>query len=849
VQASRLLSSYPVPPTSSFTCPPCSVRILHPSGSISSRYTACTIQQSECEIRCFKETPKQLETPEISTCCYPIEDQTPPVYIDFIPIITDRGGPDPLPDILVVHRDGTIRRISGDLQETRWVCASVAETLSRALSPEVLSAHWINYAEASTALLRKRDDILKGCAASESSFLVLVYRDGDHQESGVRFSVFDVPVTLRNSFNSSNHGQRLQLLLSNPLPESKRLSLAADLQIDFHAPSARLSLSSRNELINYDVSAYVPEVSCKLFFEESHFSLFPLSGTLAAGALRSAVEIYDMKYQSVKAHFDLNTKSRRRGPEDSARKAVRFILYFAKTNTLVGVRGRNLLTFNLPIQRTKRRSSSQAESLLIDSLRYNTYVSARVTAKAHAGLGPGFSKALFVPNQLEKAGWEARQKKVDELVHNNEVEEFERFMVNELENVAVEDSSSKDPSHLWLPSDEQFVASEKIRYLLSKIFRPSTTSPTVGAGETGACVIIAFYPPRLMKWLARHNYLRTPEIERALSDEHSPKQLKLGAVADAIVGQDPSLSLLAEYLGGANIVGLDEVVTMVKILIKNEVTMAQTRPPTQRLLLEDSHTMALDEADSYRQDISSSQSQSETTAGGWSGESMTALNRALEIFYGFLPFNITSAIRMHLDIDEILALIQFLRQQLFRSGHTSSFPSFSAASNGDVLALEITVTILSSCIDALGALTFLGATSNQELWQGLVPDLKAEISLALAGIEEATYLKGVVQEVVRYGNAATSAQVRPSGSFRQHLGEEDAEAGNFTWDHAEPMDEHIGDLREVSSLLPLSLKMEDEASKTERRREGGEVVAKTRREMQYLRSRNIGRYSFERLIL
>jgi hypothetical protein len=771
------------------------------------------------------------------------------LYVDFVPTVADISEPETLPDILVVHRDGTVRRISGDLQEVRWVAASVPKPDESALPPEVVSAHWVSYVDASTALLRRRDDILKECAAPGSSFLVLVYRDGDHQVSGLRFGVFGLPATLRSSFTFGSSGQRLRLLLSNRIPDSKRWNLAANPQIDFHAPSARLSISARNELINYDLSAYAPDVSSQLVFDEGHSSIFPLTSTLAAGALRSDIQIYDTNYQSIKARFELNTKSRRRGPEDSARKTVRFISYFARINVLVAVRGRSLLTFNLPRQKGKKGISSPAGNLLIHSLGRSTYASTRITVQDQAEFGPGFSKALFVPNQLEIAGWEARQQILDEMVKQDRVEEFERLMAEELQETLADEEHRIENPALTLPGDEQFVRFDKIQYLLSKIFCISDNQPPLIDGEKGLNAVIAFFPPRLLRWLAQHNHLSTFEIERALSNEYLQVQVKLGAIPHSIMEHDLSLSLLMDYLLGGNVPGLDEALTVIKMLINDAVAMAQVRSPSEQLLLEDSEKMALDQPDVHEKDIPGSESQRAVDAGGWSRECTIAINRTLEILDGFSPFKVISALRAHLHKEEALALIQFLRQQLFQSGNTSSFPNMPLVAEGTVLSLEITVSVLSSCIDALGPLGFLGSAPEQGLWPGIVPDLKTEVSLALAGIEEATYLKGLLQEMVRYGDAATSTAVLPSDSSLQQLGKQETGAGTIVSVYAKPVEEQGHGLPEQSALLPLSFNVENGVSKTKKRKGGGEIIERSGRELQYLKSRNIGRYSFEKLIL
>ena len=696
--------------------------------------------------------------------------------------------------------------------------------------------------------MRRRDDVLKECATSGSSFLVLVYRDGDHQPSRLRIGVFEVPMTLRMSVTSVTSGERLRLLSSNLIPEAKRWNLANP-QFDFHAPSARLSISSTNELFYYDISAYAPDISARLVFDHGHSSLFPLTGTLAAGALSSGIKIYDMKYKSVKARLEVNTKSKRKDSEDNAPRTVRFLSYFAKLNVLLAVCGRDLLIFDMTREGLQRWNSSQGGGLLIDSLGCSTYASASITARVQAEIGPGFSKIHFMPNKLEMAGWEARQRKLDELVQQNQAEIFEVAMASDLLEVAAGEAHRAKHSPLKLPSDEQFVSYNKIHYLLSKIFCAIEDPSAEYRTDKGANIVVAFSPPRLLRWLARRSHLSTSEIKSALRGEHPQLQLRLGAVAQSIMEQDPSLSLLVDYLQGANLSGLDEAVIVVSMLIKDAVSLARREAPTEQLSIGDFQRTVRDQPAADGDGIIASGSQAAAPAGGWSRECITAINHALEILCGFSPSEITLGLRNHLATEEALALVQFLRQQLFRGGYTSSFSSFSWVSEDEVLSLRNTVLILSGCIDAIGPRGFLDSTTDQGLWQGLVPDLKTEISLALAGIEEATYLKGVLQEMVRYGSAAGNTEVLSTDPTMHRFGESVTETGRLVRRYAVRLEEQGQDLYEQPPLLPLSLAVENTVTKTKKRKGGGEDITRSARELQYLKNRSLGRYSFERLIV
>jgi hypothetical protein len=839
-----------VPPTSSFSCPPCSIRRRLAGKSATIRYTVCALKQPEIQIQCFEERSDKSIAPIIQKQRIDLDDESPPLYLDFVPNTSPGTESEAPPDVIAVHRDGRVRRVLGTLSQTRWISQSIPTNQNRALPPEVVSAHVLGYEETKSALLKRREDIIQTCPAAETSFLVLVYRSGDHQESGLNFGVFEVPNTLPNHNALATSSQRLRLLVSNPIPESVRWSTTEDLQISLQGPCARLSISSRKELLQYDLSTYTPTVCSKVVFQEQYSSLFPLTSNLAAAANRSAVQIYDTKYQSNQARYKLSTRSKTGGSAEAARKSVRFVSFFAKIKTLVAFRGRNLITFDLDRAKADPNDSSGGDSLLINSIGKGAGTSSKLKDSSAKEVGPSFSKFLFERNQAADTEWESQRKVLDGLVQEQRLNDFERMMAADLTGSSAEQKSASETMDPMLPREDQFVSYEKTTYLLSKIFNLSRSRFDGASQERNTSdLVITFFPRRLFKWLAERNLLGTYEVERALSDQSFQAQLKPGAVAQAIMNYDPSLLSLKEYMGGTNLSSLNEIALVLKMLIEKALATARTGSSKTQLLLEGPDSMALDRPVIDGNEVRDMEVDSNTKAENWSDEAAIALNLALDKLMGFSHTKITSAMSAYLETEETLALVQYLRQQLFKSGHTSSFPSLPAPTNENVLPLELTVSVLCCCMDALGPLGFLGPTFEDDLWQGLVPDLKAEISLALAGIEEATYLKGVLQEMIRYSTTVTSAGCLGMDASPDVLAVTNSDVGKIQRIYGESLDEPGPQQHGRPGLLPLSLKAENTISKTKKRKGGGEEFQRSGRELQYLKSRNVGRYSFERLIL
>jgi len=148
---------------------------------------------------------------------------------------------------------------------------------------------------------------------------------------------------------------------------------------------------------------------------------------------------------------------------------------------------------------------------------------------------------------------------------------------------------------------------------------------------------------------------------------------------------------------------------------------------------------------------------------------------------------------------------------------------------------------------------------EEEQEEDLIPFMKAEVSAALTGIEEASYLRGILREFLRY---ASSCQ--PSNSLAQITDS----SSNNPLSTAQPTHTVIkqgraeihtlissrrnrGGVDDEKELLPLSLKAEPFGKdlKTKVGGRSGERVARSKRDISRLKSMRVGKYSFERIVI
>jgi nucleotide-binding universal stress UspA family protein len=142
----------------------------------------------------------------------------------------------------------------------------------------------------------------------------------------------------------------------------------------------------------------------------------------------------------------------------------------------------------------------------------------------------------------------------------------------------------------------------------------------------------------------------------------------------------------------------------------------------------------------------------------------------------------------------------------------------------------------------------------------LIADMKSEISAALAGVEEATYLKGILREYLRFADQVATPAATAGDAVAKIDDETPASSNLVRYEKlngadlvvfgrpGEGEDGYDGDAG--GKMLPLSLKPATaDVSRTKINKSTGESKSRTSREIGYLRRKAVGKYSFERLLV
>ena len=843
------------------------------------RYTYCVVQRPEAQLQCFYETDSPQVSSKSMVSVFSLSDtQSPAIFLETIPSRQNSGASTPY-DIVIVHQNGFMRWIAGDLSAQRWSTKMPDESIMPASDLTVKAAHWISGSQARRSLLKNRPDLEVDGDGKDLGLLALITKrmtSSDQGAQDIMYGLWSLTEMRSLSALSQRSGKSMTPLVTKALPDTKTWRDIESAQYNFNPVNGALSVSFRNELITYNLSNYTPEVSSKLSTESNSYPM-RLTPSLAVGSTSSTVTLYDSKYNSIQSIVDLQQTGLRRKRKRSGganRSSIQFIAYFAQIQKLIALRGRALIAFEITRSATQgSRNALSGESMLIDAIGRG-----KPSGKPPNMETPESSYLDFGTSTKASSGgnekWASLRNALENLFEKDDVIAFEELLAEEL-------CSSSEPSErtsyagLQLPSPSHHVDQVKVDYLISKVFEP-VSDVDVGWDETtepGNNLKIALRTPRLIHWLILARQLIDKKVEEALNRTRSSHAFTVrpGAVGLALMREQPSSEMITDYLRQSAVLPLRETLQMAKVLLKHVIANATTSlPPTLSQDRGKDHEVFLAEdavPTEQEDDVGSAQPLAlglklppeDTKA---PSQSWKALLIALKRLGSHSSRNVTAALHSQLSQSEILSTIQVLRQQLFHSGHTTYLPTpwtlahsstkpSDTHTDRDLMTLDTILRLLGNCLDAIGPVGFLAQSESDDFLERLIPELRSEVSFAFEGMQETNHLQGLLREVIRY---ADSTQIGKDGFAANHPFPEhvhlDAQqkSGTIVTLYTEPTQDQ-GDVEGRGGLLPLSLRANNIVSQTKVRKGGGQVSRRSRRDILKLQDRNVARYSFERLMM
>ncbi|QSZ35444.1 hypothetical protein DSL72_008314 [Monilinia vaccinii-corymbosi] len=861
VSSSKLLTSYALPPATFFSCPPYSSR-SRTAKTKTERRTYVSTSGSENKVTLFLDTTGVTDKSQLTTITHTIsESKAQVVHLGAIASL----GLDAVKksDILIVKKDGEIQCLDGETLQLLW--SSPAAALGRASSMsmtniEVEYAHITNAYSAGQGILKGRQDVFAFFPqeVTEDGFnpdIIIVITKSKVQGAGESVRTLHIVASPRKAtthLNGTIHS--VESLLDTPLPIHKLPKKGATIgkaSFGINVSAGILQILEAEVLTTLDLHEAIPKVQSE-FNTPGTGSFLRLSSASIITSTQQSISILNPKYASVLATIKLDDEvdkeslKRKRDSDEKLKPRLdipaQFISYYPKLGTALAISDNELVAIQVDFQ-PGQGSKYRAIGLLIDSLG----CSDPQVVRSKPGKEPSHGRWLFVDHYLpgsmgmKEEAWVNMTKEHERCVKNGDTAGFEKGLGNNFDQDWSTDSS-ETPADKAAKIEPSEVDRRWILYALSKIFGRSPNAE--GIYELS----IVFYPPRLFRWLLQTGNMTIFNIESALRQEIRTSlsgPIRPGELVNAIVKLDREMKLLLQLVS-SNLLGAAELLHAIRNLmeIMDFFEIGET-PHSKQALLANKEDVALEngnveeEVQRLEAEAEDDLQLAEFQLGEGSGVRSEALNVALSKLYTCPDKIITEALQTTFTSQETVSLIYILRAELARGGWTGRYLDIMDLDDDEVEVPNNSIILISSllnnCVDALAAGGWL--TGNARLINGdqseseaFIGTLKMEISAALEGIETAIYLKGLTSEMVRYGN-----------SVLKGIGHEDTgRVANsiLTLPSGE----------KDFSILPIGLKAERQISRL-RVGAGGEVQKRSKRDIGRLLSRQVAKYTRERIVL
>ncbi len=709
-----------------------------------------------------------------------------------------------------------------------------------------------------------------------------------------------VTLPLKTASDSIETTRSVHAMLSVALPKLQS-QMTGEVAYSLQVASGVLHELDSRYLRTVNLSGSRPKIESQLYVEDAN-SFLPLSGTSILTASEESINIFNRTFQSIQASMDLKSNlrsiSRKRKLDDEGPspvpKTCKLVAYNRKHSLVHAIAGNDLLAFHID-SRQDVPGRRRALGLLIDTLGCGLVNAPNLGDQqlkkiSLNSLGP------YIPGSDPNGEikWGEKFSELDRYVLEEDVAAFERLMANELSiQIEEEEQAGREekqkmikangiattstmlnclsiktatgdakpiPQWLWPEHKEEYshVDPRLVQYVLSRIFswRSSKSSNLDESSETLSDnrLVITFFPPNVVHWLIETGNLSYASVHLALRHDgqiSTMERIPAGNIVDALADVDPELRILFSLVSNTRLDAV-ELLHAIRLLMQS-LELLEDGPKAENYLLTNGDALQHmnDELEAEieleQERAATALSVAESYLGDYSSIRGQALSLALAKLHACPASAVISALRSILSSAEIVSLIYLLRFELARGAWTSRYlDTYEGDSAEDEHGQGNTILLLSgllnSCVDAIGAGGWLSGDSmlaNGDHFESeeLIQSLKLEVSAALEGIEEASYLKGLLAEMVRYGEGLQKGLT---------AGEKGMKIDSSKRRNPRPIT--LPQAGRESRLLPFGLKSEQQVS-LYRVGAGGEIQQRTARDIGRLKSKKVGKYSRERIVI
>lgn len=741
--------------------------------------------------------------------------------------------------VIAVHEDGQVSCYSEDLEGKEW---NTKAELGLANDKESSQIHVelvaiTNAAQAKRSILSHREDVLaalEGSADEEQNLLLLLLNRsmplGNTGEStSLTLEIFRIKnSSLKPDGLISSAGGGLEKLVSLAIPEPANFQ-AQKGRFTLHIGSGTLYQQTSRTLAVYDLSGLLPKVAHQLFFDQNDVSsCLRLSSTLLAISKPSSLSVIGLPYCSLQAERTItspresqsDTQSSKRNMSHPKHSALQFLSFFSPLNLIVALEGRRLVAIQIIISTTKVAGSQKRKrnGLLVDSIGRGS--SSVEGGPSHSEISGSKIKSLgaYLPLRNEH-GWMNQKIALDSYFTEGRMEEFETMMAAEL--------GVDLPRH-------NHVDQRKICYTLGKIFVIDVDKYLINEDNDTAPkqLLVRMFPGKICDWLMEKGLLTVDQVEISLRHNGSlpaTGNLMPGALIDALAQWDESLQCLTSLLASQTLLSPTELVHAL-IAVIYPSSSAEATESTKLLTNGKSQVPHSPPSNDHKLDLSPTPSTLPLLIS--SDQTHHLLGLTLSRLSKHPSRTLIHALRKHLSPRDTHTLIDILRLEIARAGWLSTYsdnepPTPPTANPQQTPPLTHLTHLLCALLDALGPTGWIQASTDLLTEPAdTLSYMNAEISAALEGIEEATYLKGILGEMLLCGQ-----RTNPKAS---HAALAPAPAPRAAEDSILPLGLHPS-----AGALPSATKVGA----------GGELMQRSRRDIGRLKSRTVGKYGFERIVI
>ncbi len=765
--------------------------------------------------------------------------------------------------LLAVHKNGEIRCYSDNLKTENWKVDALVNSTNDDNAPngQVEYAVCLSWEQAKKSILKDREDItalLHGDTHTIGAHILLLFTRSASHEGELSLRVFAVK-TPQASYEVADAlvgCKPIQGLLSLSIPEPESVQRRIS-NLAFHAASGTLYQYSPKALEVYDLSGLVARLAHHTQLGESPVATcLRLSPCLIALSTAASVSIIDVQYRSLQADRPLQVERSSRSvdptPEQCKDKLsevanTHLLSYFAPLDLVVALQGRKLVGIQMSASIVQGGSRKRKrDGLLINSIGRGI-VSMHETSTKHKPSN-NIPKALgtYLPSPRADDNWKKQLKSLDHIFARGEMDTFETRMTSEL-GIATEQNNSKSTNGPGNSICDQ----RKVHYLLSKMFLSDPQPSALAGGNTPRKLKIQFFPPNIFSYLLRKGMLTVDHIETSLKHHGAlpvTDRVAPDALIHALADWDPSLKTLLSLLEGRVPLRAEELSHALRVAI--DLTIAVDDTDDMKLLT--NGELRSDNESDRNMVLAKEDAPAKPSSPHLDPDNTIIAHQLLHLTLTRLSLHssktITRGLRTALPPPLLFHLIDHLRMFLARTGwltpYTEPPPSLlpghdlnrSPFGNNKNTQITTVTKLLNCLLDAIGSAGWLlGSSMGDEMIEpaDTIAYMKAEISAALEGVEEATYLRGMLGEVLLYATSYGTSQAKREGE----------KGGPRTITTIPPAE--IGGL---GSALPIGLKATQGVGTT-RVGAGGELIRRSKRDIGRLKDRKVPKYSFERIVI